>query len=125
MRELVIKKCKKCNALVKIFEDCNCNDCGIVCCGEKMTELIPNSVDGAVEKHVPQYSIKGDLIEVNVNHVMENDHYIEWIAAVNNEEEYIKYLKPGQDPKAVFKFEKGMILYSYCNKHLLWKAEVK
>ncbi len=125
MRELVIKKCFKCNAIVKVLVDCNCGDCGIKCCGEEMKKLTANSTDGAAEKHVPTYEIKGDLIEVKVNHVMDPDHYIEWISASTEDEEYVKYLNPGEEAKAVFKYQKGMVLYSYCNKHLLWKAEVK
>ena len=106
MKELVIKKCLKCNAIVKVIEDCNCGDCGIVCCGEPMKSLKANSTDGAVEKHVPEYTINGDSIDVVVNHVMENE-------------------KPGEEAKATFKYVPGMTLYSYCNKHLLWKVEVK
>lgn len=125
MKELVIKKCIKCNAIVKVIEDCNCGDCGIICCGEPMQSLKANSTDGAVEKHVPEYKINGDSIDVVVNHVMENDHYIEWISASFNDEEHVKYLKPGEEAKATFRYVPGMILYSYCNKHLLWKVEVK
>ena len=36
MKELILKKCMKCNALVKVLEDCSCDDCGIICCGEPM-----------------------------------------------------------------------------------------
>lgn len=124
MRDLVIRKCNKCKAMVKVMEECNCA-CGIVCCGEEMQKVKTNSTDAAVEKHIPSYEIKGDLIEVVVNHVMEDDHYIEWIAAVTDKEEYIKYLNPGEKAKAVFKYSDNMTLYSYCNKHSLWKAEVK
>ena len=53
--ELVIKRCKSCGATVKVIDDCNCNECGIICCGEPMEKLVPNSVDAAVEKHVPTY----------------------------------------------------------------------
>ena len=38
--ELTIKKCKSCGATVKVIEDCNCNGCGIVCCGEQMAKMI-------------------------------------------------------------------------------------
>ena len=48
-----------------------CNHCGniiayvkssgvpVVCCGEKMQELVPNTTDAAVEKHVPVIQIDG------------------------------------------------------------------
>ena len=124
MRELVIRKCNHCKAIVKVIEDCDCT-CGIVCCNEEMKLLKANQTDGAVEKHIPTYNIENDEIIVEVNHVMEEDHYIEWIAAVTDQEEYIKYLKPGMKAKAKFKYHPGMTLYSYCNKHLLWKKDVE
>ena len=45
------------------MDDCKCK-CGIECCGEEMKKLVPNSVDAAVEKHVPVYEVK-DVGEVN------------------------------------------------------------
>ena len=81
-KELVIKKCMKCGAMVQVIEDCNCEECGIKCCGEQMQILKPNSVDAAIEKHVPTYEVKDGKIFVRVNHVMEEDHYIEWISIV-------------------------------------------
>ncbi len=124
MRELVLRKCNSCKALVKVIEDCNCK-CGIVCCDEEMKVIRANEIDASFEKHVPIYNIKGNEIEVEVNHVMDDDHYIEWICAVSSNEEQIKYLRPGEKAKATFKYCDGMTLYSYCNKHLLWKKEVE
>lgn len=124
-RELVLKKCKSCGALVKVIKDCECEGCGIKCCGEEMKELIPNSVDAAVEKHVPTYEINGDMIEVKVNHVMEEDHYIEWVAIVSEKRECIKYFRPGETCEVHFRYVPNSTLYAYCNKHGLWKAEVE
>lgn len=122
---MVIKKCTKCGALVKVLEDCNCDNCGIVCCGSPMVTLKSNSVDASFEKHVPTYEINGDEITVVVNHVMEPDHYIEWISVVVGKEETTKYFAPGEEAKMVCKYTPGMKLYSYCNKHGLWENEVK
>ena len=80
MKELVIKKCLKCGALAEVLQDCKCENCGIKCCGQEMFSLVPNSVDAAFEKHVPTYQVVGDEVLVKVNHVMEEEHYIEWIA---------------------------------------------
>ena len=125
MKELIIKKCMKCGAMVQVLEDCTCENCGIKCCGEQMETLKPNSVDAAIEKHVPEYVVKDGKIYVKVNHVMEEDHYIEWISASYEDGEHVKYLNPNEEPVAEFKYVPGMVLYSYCNKHLLWKTEVK
>ena len=122
--ELIIRKCMSCGATVKVLKDCNCN-CKIQCCGEEMKKLESNSVDAAVEKHIPTYEKVEDEIYVKVNHVMEEDHFIEWISLVSGNEEYTVKLHPGQDAEARFKYIPGSTLYAYCNKHGLWKAEVE
>lgn len=123
--ELLIKKCKKCGATVKVIKDCNCNGCGIVCCGEPMNAIVANSVDAAVEKHIPTYEVKDNKIFVTVNHVMEEEHYIEWISIVSEGRECITYLKPGMEAKTHFKYIPGSTIYAYCNKHELWKKDVE
>ena len=123
--ELVIKKCTHCGAIVKVIEDCNCEGCGIVCCNEPMQVMVPNSVDAAVEKHIPTYEVSGDEIIVKVNHVMEKEHYIEWISLVKENKEYTVKLYPEQNAECRFPYLKDATLYAYCNKHGLWKAEVE
>ncbi len=123
--ELIVKKCKSCGATVRVIKDCNCKGCGIVCCGESMEVVKPNSVDAAVEKHVPTYEIKDDKIYVTVNHVMEEEHYIEWISIVSDGRECTTYLKPGMEAKTHFKYIPGSTIYAYCNKHELWKKDVE
>ena len=123
--ELIIKKCKSCGAIVKVIKDCNCKGCNIKCCGESMEKLIPNSVDAAVEKHVPTYEIVDDKILVKVNHVMEKEHYIEWICLVHDNRECMVKLNPEQSAEVKFHYKPGSTIYAYCNKHGLWKAEVE
>ena len=123
--ELIIKKCNNCGAIVKVIEDCNCENCGIKCCGEEMKIMLTNSVDAAVEKHVPTYEVLDNEIVVKVNHVMEKEHYIEWISLVKENKEYSIKLYPEQNAEARFPYIKGATLYAYCNKHGLWKADVE
>lgn len=123
-KELVLKKCDKCGALIKVIKDCNCDDCTIECCGKKMTTIKSNSVDASFEKHVPTYEINGNDIIVSVSHVMEEDHYIKWISLVSENKEETIYLKPGMDAKVTFKNVKNGNLYSYCNKHGLWENKI-
>ena len=75
MKELMLKKCNSCGAIVKVLEECHC-PCDIMCCEEKMQEIKANSVDASFEKHVPSYEISDGKIKVTVNHVMEEDHYL-------------------------------------------------
>ena len=51
------KKCQNCNAIVKIIENCNCENCGIKCCGLEMLDMPGNSKDFSFEKHIPTYEI--------------------------------------------------------------------
>ena len=125
-KEFIIRKCAKCGAMVKVLKDCTCSsDCGIKCCGEKMVKLNPNSVDAAAEKHVPTYEIKDGMIYVKVNHVMEEEHYIEWISVVSDNKECTTYFKPGEEASAHYKYRPGAVIFSYCNKHGLWKIDVE
>lgn len=125
MKEYVVKKCMKCGALVRVLEDCPNPECGIKCCGETMTKLQTNCTDGAVEKHVPSYEVNDSKVYVTVNHVMEKDHYIEWISFVYDDIEITTYLTPGKKATAHGKYVKGMKIYSYCNRHGLWVTEVE
>ena len=125
MKELVIMKCLKCGAIVKVLKDCTCDNCGINCCGEPMKIVKANSVDAAIEKHKPTYTVENDKIVAKVNHVMDEEHFIEWICLLyDNKEEYV-YLNPNEEPAAIFdKVDSGK-LYSYCNKHGLWETDIK
>lgn len=125
MKDFIIKKCLKCGAVVKVLKDCDDENCNITCCNEEMKTLVPNSVDAAAEKHVPTYEVKDGKIYVKVNHAMDEDHYIEWIAIVFGEKEVITYLEPGKNAVAHCKYVPGSTIYAYCNKHGLWKKEVE
>lgn len=119
--DLVVKKCLKCGAVIIPFKDCNCDNCGIKCCGEEMKILEAKS---DLENHIPTYEVVEDEICVKVNHVMEKDHYIEFIVLVTNDKTYIEKLYPEMDAIVRFKYIKGAYLYSYCNKDGLYKSEI-
>lgn len=124
-KEFSIKKCLTCGATIEVLEDCKCDNCGIFCCGKQMIDLKANQSDGAVEKHLPNYEIVGSHIIVSVDHVMHEEHFIEYIALISENSATKKYLKIGQEAKVVFPYIKGSKLYSYCNKHGLWSTIVE
>ena len=104
------------------------HDAGVnpVCCGEKMELLVPGSVDASVEKHVPVVRLQADGLRVEVGsvaHPMTEEHYIEWIALATAGRVDIRYLKPGDEPAALFPPAQDGTVYAYCNLHGLWKAE--
>ncbi len=121
----MLRVCKNCGAMVEVLNDCHCDNCGIQCCGQPMALVKENSTDGAVEKHLPQFEVLGGKIVVSVPHVMEEEHFIEWLE-ISNEMLNLKIkFKPNQVPKAVFPYVKGSKLSAYCNKHGLWSVIVE
>ena len=56
---------------------------------------------------------------------MEEDHYIEWILVKTEKENREVILKPGDTPAMTVPYEKGALIYAYCNKHGLWKTVVE
>ena len=118
-------KCKKCGqVMLTINEVCE----GVTCCGEDITVLKGGEVDAAVEKHVPIYEIDDNKLNVTVGeviHPMEDDHYIMFIAYEYENGYDIVKLNPHDEPKASFTYKGSGTIYEYCNKHGLWKKEVK
>ena len=101
--EIIIKRCDECGAILNVLKDCECSDCGLMCCGKRMEQLIPITVECSVEKHLPTYERVEDEIFVRVNHVMEKEHYIEWIALVSETKNEIIKLYPEQNAETRFK----------------------
>lgn len=100
----------------------------VMCCGQKMTEIIPGTTDAAVEKHVPVYEVKDNKVYVtvgSVEHPMLPEHYIEWVSLQTKYGNQRKALNPGDAPKVCFALcdgDKVEAVYAYCNLHSLWKA---
>lgn len=99
----------------------------LLCCGQKMQKLEPNTVDASGEKHLPVAALEGDTLHVSVGsveHPMAAEHLIQWIFVETEQGGQIRYLQPGQAPKADFVLggEKPVAVYAYCNLHGLWMA---
>ena len=119
-------KCSKCGQMVGAIKETACD---VFCCGQPMEELVPGTTDAAVEKHVPEFTVNGNIVDVTVGaveHPMLEEHFIEWIALETEQGAQRKTLKPGDAPKASFAItddDKVVAVYAYCNLHSLWKAE--
>ena len=101
----------------------------MMCCGQKMDALEPNTVEASGEKHLPAVTVEGDLIKVNigtVDHPMAEEHYIEWVYVQTEKGGQRKALKPGDAPAVSFRLEddKAVAVYAYCNLHGLWMTEL-
>ncbi len=123
-KDLKLKKCPSCGAIVAVLKDCNC-PCGITCCEKEMVDIIINDQEASFEKHMPTYEKKDGKITIKVNHVMDEDHYIEWIGLKTENEMRIKYLNPNDIPEITWDLTENATIYSYCNKHGLWKENVQ
>ena len=102
----------------------------LVCCGQPMTSLIPNTVDASGEKHLPDVTVLGNEVHVAVGsvlHPMEEAHHITFIYVETENGGQRKTLKIGEEPKASFCFtgDKPIAVYEYCNLHGLWKTEIE
>ncbi len=119
--------CKKCGNLVNIELD---KHVPLVCCGEKMHELVPNTIEASTEKHIPIVKVESDSIIVKVGseaHPMEVSHFIQFIYIVTKKGTQKKLLDPvGDSPKVTFSLINDSLIdvYAYCNLHGLWKADV-
>ncbi|MBA3046175.1 MAG: desulfoferrodoxin [Candidatus Thermoplasmatota archaeon] len=117
-----IYKCDICGNIVEVLHD---GAGELVCCGEAMRLLKENTVDAALEKHVPVIERDGDLVTIKVGsvaHPMEEKHYIEWIELIGDTRRHRMFLKPGDKPEATFlcRAEK-LSAKEHCNLHGLWK----
>ena len=119
-------KCKHCGKIIAMVNE---RAVPTICCGEAMEETIPNTSDGAFEKHVPVYEIEGNIVHVKVGeveHPMLDNHYIEWIILETNKGNQRKKLKPGQAPVADFALlpgEEVIRVLEHCNLHGLYAGK--
>ena len=118
-------RCSVCGNLVELI---NNGGGELVCCGQPMVLLQPNTSDGATEKHVPVGVREGNKLHVTVGsvaHPMTEAHYIQWIIVAQGKTTQRVSLDPGQAPEADFTIGDGpLTIYEYCNLHGLWKAEL-
>ena len=118
--------CPHCGNIVEMVHDAGVKP---FCCGQKMNELIPNTVDASGEKHIPAVKVGEGVVEVNVgsvDHPMVDVHWIESVQLVTNKGSYRKWLNPGEAPNVKFLLseEKPVAVYAYCNLHGLWKTDL-
>ena len=72
--------CEHCGKIAAIVKE---SGVPLMCCGEKMKELVPGTTEAAAEKHIPVCSVKNNQVTVTVgevSHPMLPEHYIEWTA---------------------------------------------
>ena len=116
--------CSRCGNLVGMIKE---SGVPMMCCGQKMDELVPNTVEASGEKHIPAVKLGDGVVEVNVgsvDHPMAPEHFIEWVYVQTEKGGQRKALKPGDAPHVTFALgdDKAVAVYAYCNLHGLWKV---
>ena len=120
--------CKHCGNMIGMIKSSGVN---VVCCGDPMTELKPNTVEASQEKHLPVVTVEGNSVKVkvgSVEHPMTEEHHIAWIYLETEKGGQRKKLAVGSKPEAEFALaggDKVVGVYEYCNLHGLWLTKVE
>ena len=116
-------RCEKCGNIVAVVYS---SGVPVMCCGQKMQQIIPGTVEASREKHIPEYVVEGNKVSVvvgSVEHPMVPEHFIEWVSLQTKFGNQRKQLKPNEAPKVCFTLCEGdevEAVYAYCNLHGLW-----
>lgn len=118
--------CSHCGNLIGMVHD---SGVPVICCGQKMDPLVPNTVEASGEKHLPVACVQDGVVSVaigSVAHPMIPEHFIQWVYLETEQGGQRKALKPGDAPEVKFWLgdDKPVAVYAYCNLHGLWMTEL-
>lgn len=99
------------------------------CCGDEMTLLKANEVEGNAEKHLPVVTRVGEnMYQIVVGatlHPMTKEHSIRFIAVETTNCVIIRYLGQNELPDVTLDCNgTPRAVYAYCNLHGLWRTPV-
>ena len=118
-----IYKCDMCGNIIEVLVG---GKGELSCCGAPMKLLEEQTADASTEKHVPVIEKVDGGYKVKVGsvaHPMLEEHYIQWIELHADGKAYRQFLKPGDEPEAMFKVEANEVsAREHCNVHALWKG---
>lgn len=119
--------CSVCGNIIEMVES---KGPKVVCCGKQMEELVANTTEASVEKHIPVVDVNKNKVKVQVGstlHPMTQEHHISWIYLLTTQGGQRKYLEINGEPTIEFALtedDKLLEVYAYCNLHGLWKVEL-
>ena len=118
--------CEHCGNMVGMIHNAGVP---MMCCGQKMTQLVPGVVEASHEKHIPVAKVEGNVVKVEIGsvaHPMAEEHHIAWVYLQTDKGGQRKNLEVGKEPAVTFALadEKAVAVYAYCNLHGLWKANI-
>lgn len=94
----------------------------ISCCG---ITLPPLEAEPAGEDHFISVAKDEDEYYVTLDHPMQKDHYISFLAAVSDHRVQFTKLYPEGNAEARFKIDRVKKVYAYCNRHGLFCHDLK
>ena len=126
MKETKFFICEHCGNIIGVIHDAGVP---MMCCGQKMTQLVPGTVEASAEKHIPVVTVEGNTVRVvvgSVTHPMSEEHHIAWVYLQTDRGGQRKCLCTTGAPEVTFALcdETPVAVYAYCNLHGLWKAEI-
>ena len=90
----------------------------VSCCGITLPPLVPESADS-------EHEIKVNVVEneyfVTVEHSMEKDHFISFLAAISDQQVQFFKLYPEGRTETRFQINRVKKIYAYCNRHGLFQ----
>jgi len=119
--KLQIFKCDICGNVIEITHD---GADSLVCCNQDM-KLLPEHIASQDNAHYAHFEEIDDITKkIHFNHVMNDQHHIEYIEVISNDKKYIKrkFLQENETPELIFrcKCEKGYYARLYCNLDGVW-----
>lgn len=117
--------CEECKNTVESLMDGG----ELVCCGKPMKKLIANTVEAAVEKHIPVIERNGNKVTVKIGsvpHPMIEEHHIVWAELIFDKYVLRYDFETTQAPEAVFLVDekyKNLKARIFCNLHGLWESK--
>lgn len=92
-------RCEVCGNFVRRIDAGNGT---MMCCGLPMTRLVPNTTDGAVEKHLPVVTGTELALKISIGstpHPMEEKHHIDFVYVEGKSTGLFCRLQVGSEPK--------------------------
>ena len=117
MKKTKIYVCPKCGNVIT-----STNDLILNCCGKKLTPL--KAAKSAEDAHMPTLEKVEDEMFISIDHTMEKEHFISFVAYVTSDKLQIAKLYPEQNAEVRFKMIGHGILYLYCSLHGLWMKNI-
>lgn len=124
----VFLSCSHCRNIVQVIQSEPERE--FECCQTPLKEMVPNTSEGAAEKHLPVVELDGNHVTVKVGdifHPMTEEHSIDWVYLETEKGGQIYYLKSEKEPVAHFVMtanDRPVAAYAFCNLHGFWKTEI-